>query len=46
MTKRLLQLGAEYRWQLEGITFAIPERIGAPEDFIGRVEEMEYLYAD
>jgi hypothetical protein len=27
-----------------GIEFAIRERIGEPQDFIGRVEEMEYLY--
>jgi hypothetical protein len=45
MTKKLLQVGDGYRWQLDGITFAIPERISAPEDFIGRVEEMEFLYA-
>ncbi len=40
MTKKLLQLGDNYHWQLEGIEFAIPERVSAPKDFIGRVEEM------
>lgn len=42
--KKLLQLKEQYRWDLEGIEFAIAERIGEPENFIGRVEEMEYLY--
>ena len=31
-------------WNLEGIEFAIKERVGKPENFIGRVQEMEYLY--
>lgn len=31
-------------WNLEDIEFAIEERIGEPQDFIGRVQEMEYLY--
>ena len=31
-------------WNLEGIEFAIQERIGEPQDFIGRVEELQYLY--
>jgi hypothetical protein len=44
VTEKLLQLGDNYHWQLEGIEFAIPERVSAPEDFIGRVEEMAYLY--
>ncbi len=40
----LLQPQENSRWGLEGIEFAIRERIGKPEQFIGRVEEMEYLY--
>ncbi len=42
--KKLLQLKEPYRWELAGIEFAIRERIGEPQDFIGRVEELEYLY--
>jgi hypothetical protein len=42
--KQLLQRADNYRWNLEGIEFAIEERIGAPQDFIGRVEELEFLY--
>jgi len=38
--KKLLRLKDHCRWELEGITFAINERIGEPEDFIGRVEEL------
>ncbi len=51
MAKKLLQLRdgsraiRDYRWSLDGITFAIEERVGQPAHFIGRVEEMEYLYA-
>lgn len=41
---RLLQQGENYRWNLDGIEFAIEERVGEPAQFIGRVEEMEYLY--
>ena len=40
--KKLLQQDEGYRWDVSGITFAIPERVGDPRDFIGRVEEMEY----
>ncbi len=29
---------------VRGIDFAIKERVGKPENFIGRVEELEYLY--
>jgi len=29
---------------LEGIEFAIRERVGKPENFIGRVRELEFLY--
>ncbi len=41
----LLRLKENYRWDLEGVEFAIRERIGDPADFIGRVEELEYLYS-
>lgn len=41
---KLLRLQDQCHWNLEGIEFAIPERVGNPEYFIGRVEEMEYLY--
>lgn len=40
----LLRLNDNYRWNLDGIEFAIEERVGEPENFIGRVEEMEYLH--
>ncbi len=40
----LLRLQDQCRWNVEGIEFAIPERVGKPENFIGRVEEMHYLY--
>ncbi|MDM8532208.1 hypothetical protein QUF63_13630 [Anaerolineales bacterium HSG25] len=43
--KKLLQLSDDYRWNLENIEFAIKERVGEPQDFIGRVEELEYLYS-
>jgi len=42
--KKLLRLDNQGRWDLDGIEFAIRERVGKPENFIGRVEEMEYLY--
>ena len=42
--KKLLQLKEPSRWELEGIEFAINERVGNPENFIGRVGELEYLY--
>ncbi len=42
--KKLLRITENYRWELDGIEFAIRERIGEPQDFIGRVEELEYLY--
>ncbi|MDM8532149.1 hypothetical protein QUF63_13335 [Anaerolineales bacterium HSG25] len=42
--KQLLQRDDNYRWNLDGIKFPIKERIGAPSDLIGRVEELEYLY--
>lgn len=41
----LLHPKKNYRWDLTGIEFAIEERVGNPADFIGRVEELEYLYA-
>jgi hypothetical protein len=37
--KKLRQQDEAYRWDVTGITFAIPERVGDPRDFIGRVEE-------
>lgn len=42
--KKLLQLKDNYHWDLTGIEFAIAERVGQPENFIGRVGELEYLY--
>ncbi len=42
--KKLLRLDKNDRWELEGIEFAIEERVGEPENFIGRVAELEYLY--
>ncbi len=40
----LLQLKENYRWDLTGIEFAMEERVAEPENFIGRVEELTYLY--
>lgn len=40
-----LQATDNYHWDLTGIEFALNERVGKPEYFIGRIEEMEYLYA-
>ena len=40
----LLNIKKNYRWDLSGIEFALKERIGDPEKFIGRKEEMEFLY--
>jgi len=40
----LLRLREQYRWDLAGIEFAIAEWVGNPENFIGRVEELEDLY--
>ena len=42
--KKLLRLDKNDRWELEGIEFAIEERVGNPENFIGRVRELEFLY--
>ncbi len=44
MENKLLRLNKYRRWNLDGIEFAIRERVGNPENFIGRVEEPEYLY--
>lgn len=41
---QLLKLSHDKKWDLEGITFALEERIGNPELFTGRISEMEYLY--
>ncbi len=40
----LLQRTDNYHWDLTGIEFAIKERVGQPEHFIGRAEELEYFY--
>ncbi|MDM8515875.1 hypothetical protein QUF76_06715 [Desulfobacterales bacterium HSG16] len=45
MMKKLLQIDKDGRWNLDGIEFAIEERVGNPENFIGRVAELEYLYS-
>ncbi len=42
--KKLLRLDKHDRWELEGLEFAIRERVGKPKNFIGRVEELEFLY--
>lgn len=42
--QKLLRLHENQRWNLEGIEWAIAERIGDPNQFVGRVEELEYLY--
>ena len=42
--EKLLRLDKNNRWELDGIEFAIRERVGNPENFIGRVAELEYLY--
>ena len=42
--KKLLRLNKNNRWELEGIEFAIEERVGEPENFIGRIKELEFLY--
>jgi len=42
--KKLLKMGKNKRWDLEEITFAIKERVGKPENFIGRVKELEFLH--
>ena len=42
--KKLLKHLENNRWKLEGIEFAIKERVGKPENFIGRVRELEFLY--
>jgi len=44
MSIRRLQRADNYRWDVTGIEFAIKERVGNPQNFIGRVEELEYLY--
>ncbi|ETR65941.1 MAG: hypothetical protein OMM_13488 [Candidatus Magnetoglobus multicellularis str. Araruama] len=42
--QKLLKLQKNNRWDLEGITFAIEERVGEPENFIGRIKELDFLY--
>jgi hypothetical protein len=40
----LLKIKDNYHWDIDEIEFAINERVGAPQNFIGRLEEMKYLY--
>ncbi len=42
--EKLLKPKENHHWDLEGIEFAIEERVGDPSGFIGRVEELEFLY--
>ncbi|MDM8521903.1 hypothetical protein QUF80_00885 [Desulfococcaceae bacterium HSG8] len=42
--EKLLKPKENHRWNLEGIEFAIKERVGDPSRFIGRVGELEFLY--
>ncbi|MCP4111679.1 MAG: hypothetical protein GY749_40180 [Desulfobacteraceae bacterium] len=42
--KKLLRLDKNDRWELDGIEFAIEERVGKPENFIGRARELDFLY--
>jgi len=42
--ERLLRLDKKNRWDLDGIEFAIKERVGKPKNFIGRIRELEFLY--
>jgi len=42
--KTLLKLDINDRWDLDRIEFAIKERVGKPEHFIGRIKEIEFLY--
>jgi len=42
--KKLLRYDKNNRWELEGIEFAIEERVGEPDNFIGRIKELEFLY--
>ncbi len=41
---KLLKPKENHHWDLEGIEFAIEERVGDPALFIGRVGELDYLY--
>ncbi|HHC24499.1 MAG TPA: hypothetical protein ENK58_03660, partial [Desulfobacterales bacterium] len=41
---KLLKPKENHHWDLEGIEFAIRERVGDPSRFIGRVGELEFLY--
>ena len=42
--ENLLKPKKNHHWDMEGIEFAIKERVGDPSRFIGRVEELEFLY--
>ena len=41
---KLLKPKENHHWDLEGIEFAINERVGDPALFIGRVGELDFLY--
>ncbi|ETR71545.1 MAG: hypothetical protein OMM_02415 [Candidatus Magnetoglobus multicellularis str. Araruama] len=40
----MLRLDKNNRWEIDSIEFAIKERVGKPENFIGRIKELEFLY--
>ncbi|MCP4106978.1 MAG: hypothetical protein GY749_15810 [Desulfobacteraceae bacterium] len=42
--EKLLKPKDNHHWDLEGIEFAIEERIGDPAMFVGRVTELDFLY--
>jgi|GEM_PF-1066755 len=42
--EKLLRPKENHRWDLEGVEFAIEERIGDPAILIGRTGELEFLY--
>jgi len=42
--EKLLKPKENHHWDMEGIEFAIRERVGDPSRFIGRVGELEFLY--
>ncbi|MDM8549556.1 hypothetical protein QUF72_05740 [Desulfobacterales bacterium HSG2] len=42
--EKLLKPKENHRWDLKGVEFAIEERVGDPDLFIGRAAEPEFLY--
>ncbi len=42
--EKLLRPKENHHWNLEGIEFAIEERVGDPAMFIGRAKELDFLY--